>query len=85
MSGFYNVHPTIGEFPAKFPGMDSQQPPFFFGGSQVPLNLGIMKGTGMHTPYESHMDKKRQLPMSGRGTKTTASKHHNIILPVGKL
>lgn len=43
MSGFYNYHPTISE-PGKFTIQTaSQQPPFYFGGSQVPVNLGIEK------------------------------------------
>lgn len=50
MSGVYNYHPTIDE-PMSFPIQTaSQQPPFYFGGSQVPINLGLkpqMKGEGM--------------------------------------
>lgn len=50
MSGVYNYHPTIDE-PGSFPVQTaSQQAPFYFGGSQVPINLGLkpqMKGEGM--------------------------------------
>ncbi len=41
MSGYYNYHPTI-EKPGTFKVQTaSQQAPFYFGGSQVPLSLGL--------------------------------------------
>jgi hypothetical protein len=47
MSGYYNYHPTIDE-PGSFPVQTaSQQKPFYFGGSQVPVNLGI-NNTNLH-------------------------------------
>lgn len=41
MSGIYNYHPTIGN-PEEFTVQTkSQQKPFYFGGSQVPINLDM--------------------------------------------
>jgi hypothetical protein len=41
MSGIYNYHPTIAE-PESFKVQTaSQQKPYYFGGSQVPINLGL--------------------------------------------
>jgi len=38
-AGIYNYHPTVGHF-KDFPIQTaSQQKPFYFGGSQVPVNL----------------------------------------------
>ena len=51
MSGYYNYHPTIskpGEWTVQ---TASQQPPFYFGGSQVLVNIlppdELMKGNGL--------------------------------------
>lgn len=38
--GIYNYHIKIDHPDKRFPQMDSQQPPHFFGGSQVPIMLG---------------------------------------------
>jgi len=41
-NGIYNYHPVITEGPDKFKAqLATQQPGFFFGGSQVPQTLGI--------------------------------------------
>jgi hypothetical protein len=42
MAGIYNYHPNIAH-PGAFihNQMASQQAPFFMGGSQVPVNLGL--------------------------------------------
>jgi hypothetical protein len=41
MSGFYNYHPTITDPGAFKVQTASQQKPFYFGGSQVPINLNL--------------------------------------------
>jgi len=82
-AGIYNYHPKV-EHPNKvFPQMTSDgfQPPFFFGGSQVPVNLGIATGSGIHTPYISHIDHMKALSAKGRGIETTVQKQHKIYLP----
>ena len=45
MSGFYNVWPKVLNPDRELPQMTSAsyQPPFYFGGSQVPTALGIDK------------------------------------------
>ena len=53
-AGIYNAHVVIEEGPEKFKAqLATQQPPFFFGGSQVPEALGFMSGSGISTPYRS--------------------------------
>lgn len=53
MSGIYNYHPTIAEPGAFKTQTASQQKPFYFGGSQVPVNLELsdtnlnIKGEGL--------------------------------------
>ena len=82
-AGIYNYHPKV-EHPNKvFPQMTSDgfQKPFFFGGSQVPVNLGLATGSGIHTPYRSHIHHMQDLDMQGRGIKTTVQKDHKIYLP----
>lgn len=61
MSGYYNYHPTISH-PGSFQVQTaSQQKPFYFGGSQVPINinpsLGTINGSGI-----KHIDKKLYIP-----------------------
>lgn len=62
MSGYYNYHPTIDE-PQSFQVQTaSQQPPFYFGASQVPLNLGLknhMLGDGLG---KKHLLKTQYIP-----------------------
>ena len=82
-AGIYNYRPKV-EHPNKvFPQMtsDSFQKPFFFGGSQVPINLGIVTGSGIHTPYKSHIDHMKCLGTKGRGLELTVQKNHKIYLP----
>jgi hypothetical protein len=81
MSGFYNYWPKVNHPNEIFPQMESgeYQPPFFFGGSQVPTALGI-KGNGLLT----HHHVSTQQPTCGQGIisqKTHHEKHHRIIMP----
>ena len=65
-----------------FPQMKSGgfQKPFFFGGSQVPINLGLpdetTKGEYIDTIQVAH-----NASVVGRGIHTTSSKHNRIRLP----
>ena len=53
-SGFYNYHPKVAHPTTIFPQMESGgfQTPFFFGGSQVPVNLGLATGSGFRTSHK---------------------------------
>lgn len=88
-SGIYNYWPKVNNPNADFKQMTSGgfQPPFFLGGSQIPINLGMEKnhlvGSGVHG-YVSHIHRAEDLPVScktGRGLNTTASKSGKIFLP----
>jgi len=67
MSGFYNYHPTISE-PGSFPVQTaSQQKPFYFGGSQVPINLHpekLIKESQGKGIGRKHVGKVRYHPMT---------------------
>ncbi len=82
-AGTYNYHPKVAQPNKVFPQMTSDefQKPFFFGGSQVPINLGIKTGSGIHTPYISHINHMKHLSAKGRGIETTVQKNHKIYLP----
>ena len=88
-SGIYSYWPKVNHPNAEFRQMTSggYQPPFFFGGSQVPVNLGLdtheIAGSGIQN-YKSHVHMSEALPVSGkvgRGITTTASKSGKIFLP----
>lgn len=82
-SGTYNYHPKVANPNAIFPQMTSDgfQRPFYFGASQVPINTGIVTGSGIHTPYVSHLEHSRVMTASKRGTGVTVHKNHNVYLP----
>jgi len=74
----YNYHPNIAHQGAFIDNqMASQQAPFFFGGSQVPVNLGL---------EEQYQQDKG---MNGEGfSKTTHSVFRNrrgVIIPTSQL
>jgi len=82
-SGTYGYFPKVLNPNAILPQMESDgnQPQFFFGGSQIPINFGIPTGGGFRTRYISHKAEMQSLPATGRGIKTTMQKHHKIYLP----
>lgn len=82
-SGTYNFHPKVANPNKQFIQMTSggDQAPFYFGGSQVPINLGIRTGSGFRKEYRSHTDHMKCLTTQGRGLQTTVQKVHNIYLP----
>jgi hypothetical protein len=62
MSGVYNYHPTIDE-PQSFPIQTaSQQKPFYFGGSQVPINLNLKPQASGDGVGKKHLLKMRFHP-----------------------
>ena len=82
-AGIYNYYPKI-EHPNKvFMQMESGgfQKPFFFGASQIPLELNHLQGSGIKTPYVSHTCHARGMDAQRRGTGVTVHKLHKIYLP----
>lgn len=82
-AGVYNYHPKVAHPNKIYKQMESGgfQSPFFFGGSQVPLELNHMNGSGIKTPYVSHMHHMKCLNAQNRGTGLTVQKNHKIYLP----
>lgn len=48
---------------------DEQQPPFFFGGSQIPNTLSIRKGDFSGPSFSKDMTKTKTEPTTKRGNK----------------
>jgi|LakMenEpi03Aug12_release.lakeMendotaPanAssembly.Ray.scaffolds.fasta_scaffold256878_2 hypothetical protein len=82
-AGIYNYQPKVASPNKVFHQMESgeYQKPFYFGGSQVPISLGISTGSGIHTPYVSHTKHMRHMNAQSRGCGVTVHKHHKIYLP----
>jgi len=84
----YNYNPKVEHPDSVLPQMVSEgyKPPFFFGGSQIPIALNSsMSGGGIRTPYRSAIVEKRKVSCKGEGLglglKTTTSKHGTVRLP----
>jgi len=82
-SGIYNVHPKVGQPHKIFQQMRSDQvmPPFFFGGSQVPIQLGIPREGSHQSEYKQTMAKVKAMSISGNGIKTHYEHTQKIIMP----
>jgi len=86
-SGIYNYHPKVDNPNKIFIQMQSGefQAPFYFGGSQVPVNLGTIHGSGFRSQYKSAVDTIKNVPMKehglGCGLQTTHRKNDNIRIP----
>jgi len=83
-SGIYNYHPKVEHPNSVLYQMDSNQPPFYFGGSQVPVNLHLdTHGSGFRTSHNSSIDKMKNLKHNDnlKFNKTTVEKYNNIRLP----
>jgi hypothetical protein len=85
MSGNYAYWPKVEHQDHIFPQMASAslQPPFFFGGSQVPINLNVSHGSGFgfHSEHIPALDHMKQQNCQGRGVGVAYNRHHNIMLP----
>jgi|688.fasta_scaffold203120_2 hypothetical protein len=90
MSGFYNnwVKVQNPNLPNDIPPMQSGgfQAPFFFGGSQVPVNLGLsdtnISGSGLGTSIRSDLKIDFKPTKMGKGVQYTGVKgHRNIHIP----
>jgi len=82
-AGTYGYFPKVEHQNTIFPQMapDTAQPAFFFGASQVPINLGIHMGSGIRTPYLNQRRLMAVQSATGRGLKTTVLKNNKIYLP----
>jgi hypothetical protein len=86
-AGIYNYRPKVDNPNKIFSQMESGgfQTPFFFGGSQVPINLGTIHGSGFKKSYYNSFDHIMDIPTKGHGFglghKTTSNKNDNIRLP----
>jgi hypothetical protein len=81
-SGFYNYHPKVEHPNSQLYQMDSIQPSFFFGGSQVPINLHLdSHGSGFRTAHKFTYDQIKDLGDNRKFNKTTINKYNNIKLP----
>jgi hypothetical protein len=87
MSGNYNYNPKVLNQNKIFLQMESggTQAPFYFGGSQVPINHTEMMGSGFRTQYESSNDDIKKVRLKGcgmcAGIQTTSKKTDNIRIP----
>lgn len=83
-SGIYNYRPKLDHLNEELPQMKSEMynPPFYFGGSQVPINLGFEHYPSQKTAYSSSSSNLSSIPMVGHGLgvglKTTMNKNDNI-------
>lgn len=83
-AGTYGYNPKVEHPNAIFAQMKSNtmQPDFFFGGSQVPINLGLpTHGQGLRSSYKPELTKMKNLSTQGRGLSNTYSRHTRIALP----
>ena len=86
-AGIYNYHPKVDNPLSSFPvQMESggYQSPFYFGGSQIPISLGLDHHSIHRTSYTSAHDDIARETMKGHGLgvglKTTSRKTDNIRL-----
>lgn len=82
----YNYNPKVEHPNSVLPQMKSEgfKPPFYFGGSQVPLALnGYIEGSGFRTSYKSSLKESRPVKGTGFGVglKTTTSLHGSAKIP----
>jgi len=85
-SGVYNNWVSAQtHYPYEFKRSENEKPPFYFGGSQVPVNLGIEHNRTIKSPYKSSIEEIKEIPMVGHGfgigLKTTNKKIDNIKIP----
>jgi hypothetical protein len=60
---------------------DTQLPPFFYGGSQVPVNLGIRTGSGLKSKFYNSKILQGSKDLQGRGIHTTYEHTDRIMMP----
>ena len=84
----YNYNPKVENPDSVLYQMvsESYKPPFYFGGSQVPISVnGFVSGSGFRTAYKSAVVDQKNIKAKGEGfgagLKTTVSKHGSVRLP----
>ena len=82
-SGTYAVHPKVDQPHKIFQQMrsDQEMPAFFFGGSQVPIQLGIPREGSHQSEYKETMKKVKSMSVSGNGIKTHYEHTQKIVMP----
>ena len=82
-AGTYNYWSKIQHPNSVLPQMtsDGNLPPIFFGGSQVPINLGIKNGSGFNKRYINSFDLKDNHHLNGRGIHPTYEHTNKIMFP----
>jgi hypothetical protein len=83
-SGIYNYRPKVDNPNKVFYQMTSGgfQPPFYLGGAQAPIALGISTSTPPPISYDFTSDKMAGMGLGKRGIQeTTHEKHTKIMLP----
>ena len=82
-SGIYAVYPKVEQPHKIFQQMrsDQEMPAFFFGGSQVPIQLGIPRDGSSPSEYKETMKKVKEMGISGNGIKTHYEHTQKIIMP----
>ena len=82
-TGHYNYRPKVDNPTKIFHQMtsDGYLPPFFFGGSQVPINLGIMNGSGIRKKYVNSFHLKDINSTVGRGIHTSYEHTNKLMFP----
>ena len=82
-SGIYNYHPKVAQPNKIFKQMESGgfQQPFFFGGSQVPLVLGIENEKNHDLPHHTTKSKMMGMGVSKNAQSTTHEIHTKIMMP----
>jgi hypothetical protein len=82
-AGIYNFRPKVAQPHKIFQQMrsDQEMPAFFFGGSQVPIQLGIPRDGSHQSEYKQTMKKVKEMSISGNGIKTHYEHTQKIIMP----
>ena len=82
-SGTYHYWPKVVNPHAILPQMtgDTQLPPFFFGASQVPVNLHLMTGSGIKPDFYHSKILQKVKDLQGRGIHTTYEHTDRIMIP----
>ena len=84
-SGTYSYYPKVNHPHEIFHQMmsDTQMPSFFFGGSQVPVNLHITTGSGLRRKFKNAITKGDTESLHGRGLHTAYEHTDRIMIPKG--
>jgi hypothetical protein len=82
-SGTYNYHPKVAQPNKIFKQMESGgfQEPFYFGGSQVPITLGIETEKFHDHPHITTNSKMLGMGLSKKSQYTTHEQYTTIMMP----